>query len=347
MILEGFDTAPPIACEGLLVIGDPHVSSRRPGRRKDASWPSPVLAKLERCVALANAQNLAPVLLGDLFEYPVEPDEALKSRLIRILRGFRIRPLANVGNHDIAHTTLSDGDSLAVLALSDVLDVAAASGPVRMLAIGGRRVGIGMTPFGQSVPGDVRGALPGADEVVWFTHHDIAFDQAYPGAVPPSAVMGCGLVVNGHVHRTQKAVRAGGTLWHNPGTITRGSVDLLDHVPAAWVLGPDRTLRREALPHAPDVFDLTGRLVAAADAAELASGEVESAFVSLLKAEAATDLQRSDDGSVLAAEIEAKFGADETPDVIRAIVRSLLAEAVERRGTPARPARPQNPNGSE
>jgi hypothetical protein len=33
-------------CAGLLVIGDLHVSSRRPGRRTDASWPEPILAKL-------------------------------------------------------------------------------------------------------------------------------------------------------------------------------------------------------------------------------------------------------------------------------------------------------------
>ena len=107
----------PVACAGLLVIGDPHVSSRRPGRRKDPRWPASILAKLEHCVALANARDLAPVFLGDLFEHPVEPDEALKSRLVRILRGFRIRPLANSGNHDMAHTRLCAGDSLAPLGL--------------------------------------------------------------------------------------------------------------------------------------------------------------------------------------------------------------------------------------
>jgi hypothetical protein len=43
MILSGqrLDTR---TCKGLLIIGDPHVSSRRPGRRKDALWPKPVLA---------------------------------------------------------------------------------------------------------------------------------------------------------------------------------------------------------------------------------------------------------------------------------------------------------------
>ena len=77
MILDGppCDLGP-VACAGLLVIGDPHVGSRRPGRRKDADWPAPILAKLERCVAIANARDLAPVILGDLFERAAEPDES-------------------------------------------------------------------------------------------------------------------------------------------------------------------------------------------------------------------------------------------------------------------------------
>jgi Calcineurin-like phosphoesterase len=318
----------PIACAGLLVIGDPHVGSRRPGRRKDAAWPDPVLAKLERCVALANARDLVPVILGDLFDRPVEPDVALKAQLVRTLQGFRHRPLVNVGNHDMTHTTLSDGDSLALLGLCDVIDVAPACGPVATLAIGGHRLGIGMTPYGQPIPVDVAASFSGVDRVAWFTHHDIAFETSYPGAVPPHAVAGCDLVVNGHVHRTQKAAMVGRTRWLNPGNITRQSVDLKDHVPRAWILDAAGELDAQALPFEPDVFDLTGRLVDAADDAAVAA--VESAFVSLLQAQAPANLKRSDDGSLIREEIEAKFVEGDTAEAVRAIVRSLLAEAVER-----------------
>jgi hypothetical protein len=321
----------PIACEGLLLIGDPHVSSRRPGRRKDPEWPSPILRKLERCVAIANERNLLPVFLGDLFEHPVERDVALKARLIRILKQFRLRPLANVGNHDIAHTTLSDGDSLAVLGLADVIDIAALSGPACEVQIGARRIGIGLTPFGQDIPDDVGGAFGEADAVLWLTHHDIAFDAAYPGAVPPFAISGCDLVVNGHVHATKEPIRVGSTLWTNPGNINRRSVDLIGQTPCAWIMAADGRLQPKALPHEQDVFDLTGRIVQPASGRDLAN-DVESAFVSLLQAEASTELSRSGDGGLLAEEIEAKFARDETSDSVRAIIRSLLAEAVEGRG---------------
>ena len=110
----------------------------------------------------------------------------------------------------------------------------------------------------------------------------------------------------------------------------RESVDLQDHRPAAWILGPDGALTPEYLPHTADVFDLTGRLVAAASDRDMRA-QVESAFVSLLQAESPGNLRRSDDGSIIREEIEAQFATDETSDAVRAIVRSLLVEAVERR----------------
>lgn len=328
MILTG-EQLDPIACNGILVIGDPHVGSRRPGRRKDAQWPLPVLAKLERCVAIANERGLAVVILGDLFDRPVETDEALKSQLIRTLKAFRHRPIVNVGNHEIQHTTLTDGDTLALLGLCDVVDVVAASAPVVSFQLGERRLGVGMTPYGQAIPTDVRGSFTGVDLQAWFTHHDIAFDGGYPGAVPPFAVEGCDVLVNGHIHKTQKAVLAGRTRWLNPGNITRQSVDLVDHVPRAWLLDAGGDLEAQPLPFETNVFDLTGRVVDAAGGSVVAR-EVESAFVTLLQAESPTELKRSGDGSIVRDEIEAKFAQDDTPDAVRAIVRSLLGEAVER-----------------
>ncbi|HYF54564.1 MAG TPA: hypothetical protein VEA41_09925 [Salinarimonas sp.] len=330
MIIAGERLAP-VAAAGLLLIGDPHVGSRRPGRRRDESWPDAILAKLDACVRIANERDLAPVLLGDLFDRAVEPDMSLKSRLIRILKGFRVRPLANVGNHDMAHTRLSDGDSLAVLGLCDVIDVAAVSGAVVEVGRGADRLGLGLTPFGQEVPCKVRGLFPGVGRVAWLTHHDIAFDKAYPGAVPPHAIEGCDIAVNGHVHKAQKAIRAGSTLWHNPGNIARMSVDLIDHEPAVLQLGLDGSVERHVLPHEREVFDLTGRMVAAAGARAMVR-DVESAFVSLLKAESAGEVARSDDGTLMRDEIEARFARESTPETVRAVVRSLLAEAVERRG---------------
>jgi hypothetical protein len=331
MILDGqrlYDE--PIACDGLLIVGDPHVTSKRPGRRTDANWPDPVLNKLQACADVARERNLYPVFLGDLLDEPVERNEALKTRLIRILKAFPMIPLGNTGNHDIQNTALSDGDTLAMLAAGDNIDVANVSGPVCEFLVGGKRLGVGMTPYGQEIPRDVTGLFPEADAVLWFTHHNIAFEKSYPKAVEPFEILGCKLVVNGHIHYTQPPVRAGGTLWMNPGNIVRLSTDVMDHVPSAWILGGDGRMTPVELPHEKGVFDLTGRLVDAIHETELVR-EKESAFVTLLQAETTTDMARSSDGSLLREELEAKFERDNTPERIRGPLRALLTEAAQRR----------------
>jgi hypothetical protein len=103
----------------------------------------------------------------------------------------------------------------------------------------------------------------------------------------------------------------------------------VDHVPRVWILDSAGELEAQALPFETNVFDLTGRVVDAADGAVVAR-EIESAFVTLLQAESPTELKRSGDGSIVRDEIEVKFAQDGTPDVVKAIVRSLLGEAVER-----------------
>jgi hypothetical protein len=307
------------------------VSSRKPGRRKDLDWPNAILRKLEKAAEIANERRLVPVFLGDMFNEAVEPDESVKTRLIRILKRFWMPPICNTGNHDIAYSTLSDEDSLAGLAESDVVDVVKLSGPVVRLKLGVKVVGLGMTPYGQDIPRDVRGAMSGCDVVVWATHHDIAFAGTYPGAAQPFAIEGCQLVVNGHVHASRKEVVVGRTMWLNPGNINRQSVDLIDHVPCVWALAVGGRMEPIPLPYEKEIFDLTGRLVdAVAPDADAAEQDAESAFVSMLKAEDSAEMKKSDDGSILREDIEAKFEADGTDESVKSVVLSLLDEACRR-----------------
>lgn len=316
----------PIEANGLLFIGDPHISSNRPGRRKDASWPAPILAKLERCVEIANERKLVPVFAGDIFEDPIEPNEALKTRLARLMKRFWMLPITNVGNHDMSSTRLQDGDSLAYLAVCDAIDAIASSGPVCVVDMNGRRVGLGMTPYGQEIPRSVEGVFKDVQSVIWLTHHDIAFQENYPGAVKPFPIAGCDVVLNGHVHNLKTAERVGNTTWRNPGNINRKSADLIGQVPAAWIVEWDGAVTSVALPHASDVFDMTGRQVEKATAPQVMKVS-ESVFVTLLHAETTGEMAQTADGSVLLEEIEAKCLRDKTPPAVRSLVLSLLREA--------------------
>jgi hypothetical protein len=319
---------------GFLFIGDPHLSSRRPGRRKDAEFGQTVLRKIEFAIDIANERRLIPVFLGDMFDRAVETDEMLKTRLIRILRKAWTLPITNTGNHDKANAVLSDGDSLAVLGETGLLKVAVHSGAVETFRIGGRLFGLGATPYGQDAPTDARPFFGKVDTIIWLTHHDVAFENPYPGSMAPFAIAGCRLVVNGHMHLRKRPVQVGKTLWINPGNITRQAIDAIDHVPAVTALTAEGKLETIPVPHEKAVFDLTGKLIDAISPGEegrKAATEpetAESAFVNLLRADNAMEMGKTDDGSVLLEEIEEKLERDGAPEDLRMIIRSLYDAAV-------------------
>lgn len=321
-----------VTCNGIAFIGDPHITSRRPGRRTDSNYGATILGKVEFCLDHATENNLFPVFLGDFYDAPVIDDETIKTRVTRLLRRSKYCPIENHGNHTNANARLSDGDSLMTLASADLLDVVVETTPIYEFMLGDMRVGLGATPYGQAIPTDVRGAFPEADLTIWLTHHDIAFDETYPGAVPPHEIQGCDLVVNGHIHQTKAPLVVGQTTWFNVGNITRQSLDVAEHVPTLWVLGTTGAFEAIEIPHAKDVFDFTGRLVKTASGKEVIRTESEgSAFVELMRRETSLDLDKSDDGSLVKEEIDRLIEEQKTPQAVQAIVMSLLAEAIAAR----------------
>lgn len=321
-----------IECEGFLFIGDQHITSRRPGRRIDRDYAERVIGKLARCMEIANEHRLVPVLLGDLWHGAKEENEALKTWVIRTLRRCWTIPFGNVGNHDISGLRLADGDSLAVVAESGALSVLADGGPAAEFLMGGVRVGLGFTPYGREVPLEVGSLFPEAEGVVWCIHHDVAFDGAYPGALEPHEISGCGLVVNGHMHIEKAPVNRGQTTWCNFGSLARTALDAIGHEPCAWSFRPhmgDDMLTRHPVEFQREVFDLTGRLVAEASPGEAVSGNDDaSAFVDLLKAEAEAGPAKTADGTLLLDAIRARFEREKTPAEVRSVVLGLFRAAV-------------------
>jgi hypothetical protein len=340
------DELPLIEAGGLLFIGDPHLGSIKPGRRKDVDFGATVLTAVAQAIAVANARRLVPVFLGDIFDRPHEEDERLKTRLTRILAGCWTTPVTNTGNHDKANDMLEDCDSLALLAAGGTISVVRTSGPVCVYRIGELRVGLGATPYGQAIPTDVRDAFPEVDTVVWITHHDVALEGAYPGALEPHPIEGCAIVVNGHMHLRKPLVTCGSTVWFNTGNITQTAVDALDHVPTVFELTADCEIVPHVLdlPTGTDAFDLTGLQVAPAKPASpgepvlrtVVEAAPTSAFVELLKSQDTLEMGRSGDGSLLREAIGARFEADGTPPEVRAAILGLWARASEQIGSAAR-----------
>lgn len=314
-------------CSGLLFIGDPHLDHATPGRRMDDNFAETVLGKLDFVIEHANANDLVPVFLGDMFDKNVV-SKWIENRLARILMKAKHKPVSNVGNHDKKDKVLNDQDSLMSYAINGTMHVALDAGPVETFLIGGKKVGLGATPYDQAIPIDVRMYFDKPDIIVWITHHDLAFGNPYPGAEPLTEIKGCRLAVNGHMHLSKPPVAVGETTWFNPGNITRQEIDALEHEPVVYEFAPTKPLKRVIVPHKKGVFNLKGKYIDAVSPGEAGSVKTmndDSDFVAILQAEDAMEMQKTDDGSVAREEIHEKFERDHTPQDVRDIVLGLFA----------------------
>lgn len=313
---------------GFLFIGDPHVSSKRIGRRKD-DYLSSVLAKLEACAEICARENLLAVCLGDLFHKNDDNGLQMLNRLTRCLKKFPEPMLVLDGNHDLGRAERSDDDALTLLGQTGVVQVLNAGLVAEFrLEAAGSAVRLWAAPYGSELPA----RLPSFEgTTILISHHDLAFGGSYPGALPLKEMHGCDIVVNGHMHDTKSSVAMGETVWHNPGNIEPLSVDLAHHVPCAWEWVPaigKGSLRPHTLPHGTDLFDMAGLQVAAAGEAETAQTlpPQESSFAKLLARQNTAEAARTEDAAVLHEDLGLVFLAQNSSEAVRRLLLGLAAE---------------------
>jgi hypothetical protein len=315
---------------GFLFGGDLHAAYRPPSRRHEGYMEN-VLHKLQQLVDIANEQRLVLVMTGDILHKAKDPSELLKTRLQRIFGRCWTTVQTNVGNHDKNGLRLSDDDTLAVIGEPGApLRVHAVSGSGNEYLVDGMRVGLGFTPYDQVIPEDVTGYFPKADRIIWVTHHDLAFDGAYPGAVVPFPITGCQLVINGHMHLEKAPITAGDTLWCNFGSIGRTAIDAVSHEPCGWSFTATGGLTRHPLEFQRNAFDLTSRLIDAASPGEIQAAH-GSVFVDLLAATRKDAVPATHDGVLLLEAIMAKLDATKAPLEVRHMLLDNHRRCVERR----------------
>ena len=324
---------------GFLFIGDPHVSSRRIGRRKD-DYLASVLEKLAACAVLCVRHKLVPVILGDLFHRNDDNSLKMLNRLIRVLKTFPVVPWVLEGNHDKEQTSLTEEDALALVELAGAVRVASQEALIAEYSFSGQAVRLWGCPYGAAIPTEL---APFAGKTVMVTHHDMAFGSTYPGALPLAEVLGCETVVNGHMHDTKPFVKAGATWWCNPGNIEPLSIDLAAHVPCAWEWRPEfdeGVLLPHALPHGLDLFDFTGLQVEASSAADAVSSLAPQAskFALLLGEQTALDAAKTDDASVMLQDLTEVLAASgvsaATQQLMQAVAAGVVDELVKRQAAP-------------
>lgn len=299
---------------GILYCGDPHLWSKGPGRRLDKdSFSTTVLRKLEQTVDIAIAKNAYLIFLGDLFHDSSENDISMLTKLIRILRKLP-EPCATLGgNHEKSKPKLSDDVALAMMEAAGVIRVIDDSGVWAKFDIDGFSEYVGATPYGQKIPNSVSvSGLDSKRHVTWLTHHDLDFGETYPGAVPIHEIKNADMLVNGHIHKTKKSIRKGGMIAHNPGNITRLSIDCKDHIPSVWLWTPEDPNEIEPLPlsYEKDAFDLTGKQIEVEDSEQMVSDSLTvqqtSVFVEKMRERSKElDPSQTDDGAYIKSNIVA------------------------------------------
>ena len=344
-----------IEAAGILLVGDPHLASRRPGRRRDADFVATSVGKLRAAIEIANARRLVPVILGDIVDLGDANEMRLLVGMTRTLRSAWTVPFYNRGNHTLTierrsiHQVETDRHTISLLTEAGTLRAMTGDGsPDLLVRTADGDVAVGAVAYGRAIPAraDASWAFAGEAMKVLVTHHDLSFPgRPIPGSAPLKRIAGIDLVVNGHVHDRRPPVLSGKTWWFNPGNILRLSIDLEGHVPTVYALGPGEAVagRDEALPyglsghaiaHDPDAFDHTGMLVEPAGPGqatiEATPSEAGSAFVSILQSEVSAP--RTEDGSVLDEEIGRICEEREVPDDVRSIVAELAHEARDPNG---------------
>lgn len=324
---------------GLLWIGDQHLTSKPPQRRLD-NYANAVLRKIERAIAIANERRLLPLLGGDLFDSFLEPDESLKTRLIKILRSSWVPPIANTGNHDTRKGAfLAVGDSLALIGETGVIHLMAQPGLAGIWRLAMSQDGtehatirICAVPYGYPLPDSLEDYAE-ADQTFLLSHHDLDFPGSYHDAPLMKPIRGCDIVLNGHLHKRFPPVTKGGTQYCNFGSIARTSIDCKDHAPCAVELGHD-SIEDHELPHMPgnEAFDLEGYQVAAASPRAAAAAEMAqahgSAFVDLMKQDMAAG-RATASGAKIEERIEQVLAASALSKPAKALIISHFRQVTQ------------------
>ena len=340
--------------QGLLFVGDPHLSSRRPGRRIDKDFAGTVLDKLYQGLSLSRERGWQPVFLGDLFDSGGDNGLSMLTRLLRLLRGHKEaggdEPLCLVGNHDLRDADLSDDTALGMLRETGLIRICETREIPEIITIPGV-AHILPVSYGKdraalsSVAMDARkiADLP----IIALTHEDFDFQGAYPGASLMEEIHGVDMVVNGHMHKPAPWVQKGQTLWCNPGNITRMSVDCANIAPSVWSWTPKMGvlagLERHILEYEVDVFDMTGLRIGANDAAlkedlqsamagTAGAGEGAVANDSSLFAQLLKDPQfgtMTDDATVLQEELESVMAERKTDEITAGILLAMVKTVAE------------------
>lgn len=334
--------APSTTFNGFCWIGDPHIDSKHISKRHDhISSTQTTFDKLRQCVAIANRENLYPLIGGDLFNRDKENHVRTINETITILKSFHQRPITVIGNHEKTQETLSEDNILYGLADAGVIDLIENDKLSVRLSVHDKVlhedfvVYVGGTNYGQKIPDAVKRPKD-ADLLVWLTHHDLMFKQFYPGCIELKEIDGVDLVINGHMHKTQPQQQRNTTTWCNPGNILRQSIDTEKHIPSLWVWtmanhqNEYRKLVQHPLEHLENIFKQTPVIHADKQFEVETDGKLNAVeklgFVQMMQKIQEGDNNITSDKDIVRQHMDSLFDIKDVPENVRDDLMKMLDE---------------------
>lgn len=331
---------PCVRANTLLLIGDPHLTSRRPGRRMDEDIRKTLLGKLRESLSFARKYKAIPLCLGDLFDKEGENNLVLLGGLLSLLTeheqlgGISLHSI--VGNHDLKNTTLSDDTALQLMVYSGRVVLLPNAQAFEVCDLNGYPL-IELRAYDSGKEGDMIN-----DAKTWspchngikrmiLTHANWAFSGDYPNALALESNINADWVINGHIHHPTHKVHIGKTIWFNPGNITRQTVDC-QYIPSVYLWDTQTqdfiSLELTHTSYA-KTFDQTGRNIRATKFESLNEEASLGAFVQKIQ-EQARNTPATEDGSVLIEILESIYQEEQFPldaqSMVKIMIESILSK---------------------
>lgn len=277
---------------GFLHITDWHADDTGPSTRVD-DYVKAVTGKMRSAIGYANANKLIIILGGDNLGRPVIANEAFKGQIMRLFNESLYPVYGIPGNHEMSAKKLSERDSLWLMSEFTRTDILVDAGILDVMTLtddSGQTtvVGLGGSPYGQSIPSAVDWGVD-VDMGVWLTHHNLPFTSHYKkqetGAFKHIAGVDC--VLNGHLHHAAPPVRSGETTYYNNGSITRTKSNERDRLPTITVVSLDGVVEAMPLDYngADTVFSSGAGRTSAVDVNVRDTSDMRNRFVNFLSSD--------------------------------------------------------------
>lgn len=291
---------------GLLFIGDPLLSTTRPGRRKDDDFLGVISEKLLYCLNLAKEKNLQPIILGGLTNRTFEIK--VLSRLMEVIKGHNPYVLASKQDFIKGKEELNPNSTAGILSLSGMATVIVHTGLSGIINISNGKNGpLNISLYSVMEDGVIPSSITSISDDcmnIIISRCEVSNGTEESSGTIPHEIDNCALIVSGNNKLPINCGDEINTTWLVPGPLARTESSQDSMEPTVWSWTPGTGLFAHIIPHQASVMDTTG----------LTSEKIQEVYTN------------SQFATLLREEARSASSTDESKDLLEEEIKKLLSE---------------------